>query len=122
MHMCRKPDERLVSEWALGWRQDRGQIEPRCGRFAVPPEVIVADKKPRRYRLDMTQLLERAFAEASQLPAAEQDAVASFLLAELKSEQQWSKSFALSQDQLSALADEALREFETGETQPLDVE
>ncbi|MEO5720078.1 MAG: hypothetical protein ABIR71_01245 [Chthoniobacterales bacterium] len=56
------------------------------------------------------------------MPVAEQDAVASFLLAELKSEQQWSKSFASSQDQLGALADEALREFEAGETQPLDGE
>lgn len=70
----------------------------------------------------MTQLLERAFAEASRLPVADQDAVASFLLAELKSEQQWSKSFASSQDQLGSLADEALREFEAGDTQPLDVE
>ena len=35
----------------------------------------------------MTQLLERAFTEASKLPEPEQDAVASLLLAELKSEQ-----------------------------------
>ena len=35
----------------------------------------------------MTQLLERAFTEASKLPEPEQDAVASLLLAELESEQ-----------------------------------
>ena len=70
----------------------------------------------------MTQLLERAFAAASKLPDSEQDAVASLLLAELESERRWTESFAASQDQLSALADEALREFETGETQPMDLE
>ena len=70
----------------------------------------------------MTQLLERAFAAASQLPAPEQDAVASFLLAELESERRWSEAFAASQDQLAALADEALREFEDGETQLMDLD
>ncbi len=70
----------------------------------------------------MTQLLERAFAAVSKLPDAEQDAVASFMLSELESEQRWSEAFAASQDQLAALADEALREFEAGETQPLDLE
>ena len=70
----------------------------------------------------MTQLLERAFAAASKLPDAEQDAVASFVLSELESEQRWGEAFAASQDQLAALADEALRELEAVETQPLDLE
>ena len=70
----------------------------------------------------MTQLLERAFAEASKLPEPEQDAVASVFLAELESEHRWSQAFASSQDALSQLADEALREFEAGETLPMDSE
>ena len=70
----------------------------------------------------MTQLLERAFAAASKLPEPEQDAVASLLLAELESEGRWSEAFAESQEQLAALADEALREFDAGETQPMDLE
>ena len=70
----------------------------------------------------MTQLLARAFAAASKLPETEQDAVASLLLAELESEQRWSEAFAASQHQLAALADEALREFEAGETLPMDLE
>jgi hypothetical protein len=70
----------------------------------------------------MTQLLERAFAAASRLPEPEQDAFASLLLAELDSERRWTAAFAATQDELSALADEALREFEAGETQPLDLE
>ena len=70
----------------------------------------------------MTQLLERAFAEASKLPEPEQDAVASVFLAELQSEQRWTQTFASTQDELSQLADEALREFEAGETLPMDTE
>ena len=70
----------------------------------------------------MTQLLERAFAEASKLPETEQDSFASLLLAELDSERRWSQAFAATQDKLTMLADEALREFEAGETLPLDLE
>ena len=69
----------------------------------------------------MTQLLERAFTEAAKLPEPEQDAMASLLLAELESEQRWSRSFAASQNELAQLADEALREFSAGETLPLDL-
>ena len=70
----------------------------------------------------MTQLLERAFAAASKLPTTEQDAFASLLLAELDSERRWTNTFAATQDQLASLADEALRELEAGETQPMDLE
>jgi hypothetical protein len=70
----------------------------------------------------MTQLLERAFAEAAKLPEAEQDSFASLLLAELESEQRWSKAFASTQEELAMLADEALREFEAGETLPMDID
>lgn len=69
----------------------------------------------------MTQLLKRAFAEASKLPDPEQDAFASLLLAELDSERRWAQAFASTQDQLATLADEALREFEAGETRPMDL-
>ena len=70
----------------------------------------------------MTQLLERAFAEASKLSEPEQDAVASLFLAEIQSEHRWTQAFASSQHELSQLADEALREFEAGETLPMDTE
>ena len=66
----------------------------------------------------MTQLLERAFAEASRLPESEQDAVASLLLAEFESERRWADSFASSQDELARLADEALRELAPSGTFP----
>ena len=67
----------------------------------------------------MSQLLERAFTEAAELPESEQDAVASLLLAELELDRRWAHSFATSQDQLARLADEALREFAAGETLPI---
>jgi len=70
----------------------------------------------------VTQLLERAFTEASKLPDPEQDAFASLLLAELDSERRWAQAFAGTQDQLGALADEALREFDARETRPMDLE
>jgi hypothetical protein len=70
----------------------------------------------------MTQLLERAFSAASKLSDAEQDAFASLLLAELDSERHWTGAFAASQEQLATLADEALREFEAGETHPMNLE
>lgn len=62
----------------------------------------------------MTQLLERAVAEASKLPEVEQDAVASLLLAGLESERRRTSAFASSQEQPGKLADEALREFGAG--------
>lgn len=68
----------------------------------------------------MTKLLEQAFTEASKLSPREQDALADWLLAELASERRWEKLFADSQEALSKLAAEALREHRSGQTQDLD--
>ena len=68
----------------------------------------------------MTKLLEKAFAEASKLPPEEQEALATWILAELASERRWNEAFASSQDALSRLADEALAEHRRGETRELD--
>jgi hypothetical protein len=70
----------------------------------------------------MTQLLEQAFAAAAKLPTAEQDLVGAFMLAELESERKWTESFAVSQDKLANMADEALREFKAGETRSLNLD
>lgn len=54
----------------------------------------------------MTQLLERAFAEAKRLPDAEQDALAARFLAEIEDERGWDRGFAETTDaQWDALAD-----------------
>ncbi len=41
----------------------------------------------------MTKLLERAFKEASKLPEIEQNALAKWVIEELKSEDRWEKVF-----------------------------
>jgi hypothetical protein len=68
----------------------------------------------------MTKLLTEAFEKASKLTPEEQDQVARWLLEELEDELKWSAAFAGSQDALSKLADEALKERSAGRTVPLD--
>jgi hypothetical protein len=68
----------------------------------------------------MTQLLEKACARITQLPDAEQDAIATLILEELESEERWSQQFAASADVLSRLARKALAEHRAGRTLPLD--
>jgi hypothetical protein len=58
----------------------------------------------------VTEVLKKAFDAASQLPQEEQDAVAEWLLAELASEARWGERFTKTQDALSVLALEALRD------------
>ena len=66
----------------------------------------------------MNQLLQEAFERAAELPQADQDRFARFLLAELESDRQWTALFALpeSEDLLERLADEALSEHRAGRT------
>jgi len=68
----------------------------------------------------MSKLLEKAFEKASHLPAEDQDSFAKWMLAELESETKWDAAFASSSDALSLLAAEALDEYASGETEPLD--
>ena len=56
------------------------------------------------------------------LPKTEQDAFASFILAELESEQQWHSLFAGSQSLLSELAARAVAEDAEGKTAVLDLD
>jgi len=70
----------------------------------------------------MTKLLEKAFEEAIKLPKREQDKLAKWLLSELESERRWDDTFERSADQLTQLAEEALREHRKGRTKPLKPE
>jgi hypothetical protein len=70
----------------------------------------------------MTQLLEKAFAEAAKLSDEEQDAVAAFLLEELESDRRWDEAFANSHDKLAQLADRAVAEHRAGKTRLLNVD
>jgi len=64
----------------------------------------------------MTELLEKAFNEATQLSKRERDALAAWILEELASERHWDEAFADSTDILAQLADEALAEHQAGRT------
>jgi hypothetical protein len=68
----------------------------------------------------MTELLKKAFDEASKLPTDQQDAIASLLLEELKSDRDWGETFDRTQDALEKLADEAIRDHRAGKTDKLD--
>ena len=68
----------------------------------------------------MTELLKKAFDAASKLTPQEQDALATLLLDELESDEHWDEAFRGSADELSELADEALREHREGRSEPLD--
>jgi hypothetical protein len=68
----------------------------------------------------MTELLEKAFAEAAKLPQEAQDMLARMLLDDLVAEEKWDDAFAKSQDKLALLADEALAEYRDGKTKALD--
>lgn len=70
----------------------------------------------------MTKLLEKAFKEASKLPEVEQNALAKWVVEELKSEDRWGEAFAGSEDMLDRLTDEALSEHKDGKTKPMDIE
>ena len=67
----------------------------------------------------MTKLLERAIAEVGKLSLAEQDLLASRLLAELTDEDEFDRAIAASADKLAVLAKEALAEHRAGQTQEL---
>jgi GrpB-like predicted nucleotidyltransferase (UPF0157 family) len=68
----------------------------------------------------MTELLEKAFAEASKLSQETQDMLARMLLDDLAAEEKWDETFAKSQDKLAQLADEALAEYRDGKTKKLE--
>ncbi len=70
----------------------------------------------------MTRLLEKAFEQASRLPEAEQDVLASRLLEELAAEDAFDQAIANSGGKLAKLAAKALEDYEAGRTEPLDPE
>jgi acyl-CoA reductase-like NAD-dependent aldehyde dehydrogenase len=68
----------------------------------------------------MSPLLEKALEKVGVLPQAEQDAIASQILASPADEEAWRTRFAEKRDIIRRLAREALEEDARGETLPLD--
>ncbi len=72
----------------------------------------------------MTQLLEKAFKMASELPEEQQDMLAQILLDELESEHKWDEIFSRpeSEELLNRMAEETLADYKAGLTEPLNLE
>ena len=70
----------------------------------------------------MTEKLQKAFEAAARLPKPEQDALATWLLAELADERRWQDTLNSTQDRLGEFAREAREEYRTGTTKDLDPE
>lgn len=68
----------------------------------------------------MSKLLEEAFAKLAELPEADQDSIATWLLEELESERRWEELWSESGDALERLADGALAQHRRGRTKELD--
>lgn len=69
----------------------------------------------------MTELLEKAFNEISQLPEKDQEEFAAFLLEELTSENRWHTLLSTSAETLEQLARETEREIDAGKTTPFNM-
>ena len=72
------------------------------------------------YNDAMIEKLAKAFEQASRLPEADQDELAQAILDELASDQRWDELFSRSQDAFKAMADEALADYRSGRTEPMD--
>jgi hypothetical protein len=68
----------------------------------------------------MSEILQKAFDKAAQLPPEEQDAFGAWMLVELESEERWDELFRRSPELLEKLAAEAIAEDDAGLTLPLD--
>lgn len=68
----------------------------------------------------MSDLLDKAVARAKQLPVDQQNALAAFLMEEIKDEKRWDEAFAGSSDVLERLAAEAEVEDRRGLAEELD--
>jgi len=69
----------------------------------------------------MGKLLKRAIEEAEKLPDSEQEAIGSWLLAEIESERRWDELFSRPPSEaLKRMGEEALEDYRAGRTSPLD--
>ena len=64
----------------------------------------------------MTALLEKAFEEASKLPAADQDLLANWILMELEEDDAFDQKIAQTAGRLAVLSRQALDEDRAGDT------
>ena len=68
----------------------------------------------------MNALLKDVLARLDKLSPERQNELAVLLLSEMEADERWDVLFAKSQDEIEAMADEALDEHARGKTRPLD--
>jgi hypothetical protein len=68
----------------------------------------------------MTKLFQQAVGKVSQLPEADQDAIARLVLDEIESDRRWAEIVGKSTEKLADIADQAWAEHESGESEELD--
>ena len=68
----------------------------------------------------MNEMLKQAFAEAAKLPEDSQEAIASLVMEEIRSDRGWDERFANSQDLLGALVRQARDDVARGDVLPYD--
>lgn len=70
----------------------------------------------------MTHLLQQAFEAAAKLPIAEQELLASWLLAEMAAEDKFDEKIERTSDKLAELSRQALAEHRAGLSEELDLD
>ncbi|SMO40477.1 hypothetical protein [Gracilimonas mengyeensis] len=68
----------------------------------------------------MSETIEKALKEFSNLADDEKESFAAFILEEMKSEERWNELYKSSQKTLTNVAEEALKEYDAGKTDKLD--
>ncbi|MCX6156811.1 MAG: hypothetical protein WCK13_05415 [Ignavibacteriota bacterium] len=68
----------------------------------------------------MTTLLKKAIDKTSLLSEDEQNKIAQIILDEISDEDIWNEKFINSQEQLSILAEKALKDYKSGKTKPFN--
>ena len=80
----------------------------------------IANSGIRCYTHDMTQLMEKAIEKLREVPEAQQDRLARFLLNELEEDDRWLRSTVKHEGQLERLVGEVLADDARGNCEPLD--
>jgi hypothetical protein len=70
----------------------------------------------------VTQLLQQAIAELHKLPDSDQDAIAALILAKITDEEQWTDTFANSQDELSRMAEKVRNDIRAGRVRNIGID
>lgn len=68
----------------------------------------------------MTTLLKKALEKTSLLSDEEQNKIAQIILDEISDDESWTSKFSKSQEELSILADKALKNYKEGKTNPFN--